>query len=99
MAAKLGKSFIFDMNPDKFVRMIRELKVLNTVRDKRIGIPITFTQYPFSKFPQPRWAYILITENFKFSRSLEIFNFQDGNRRRNRDFVIQTDKSDSWRAE
>lgn len=75
MAAKLGKCFIFDMNPEKFVRMIRELKVLNTVRDKRIGIPITFTQYPFTNFQQASCVYILITENFEFSRSLEIFNF------------------------
>jgi hypothetical protein len=35
------------MNSDKYVNIIRLLRVLNAVRESKIGIPLTFTQYPF----------------------------------------------------
>jgi len=50
-AAQFGKGFIADLNSDYYVRMCRLLRVLNAVRDHKIGIPLTYTQYPFTVFP------------------------------------------------
>jgi len=46
-AAKLGRTFAPDAYPSQFVNMCRVLRVLNDVRNPRIGIPLTYTQYPF----------------------------------------------------
>ncbi|EFA13302.2 Vacuolar protein sorting-associated protein 16 homolog-like Protein [Tribolium castaneum] len=46
-AAQFGKCFIAYMNSDKYVNIIRLLRVLNAVRDPKIGIPLTFTQLQF----------------------------------------------------
>jgi hypothetical protein len=43
-AAQFGKCFIANMNSDKYVNIIRLLRVLNAVRESKIGIPLTFTQ-------------------------------------------------------
>jgi len=49
-AAQFGKGFIADLNSDYYVRMCRLLRVLNAVRNHKIGIPLTYTQYPFTVF-------------------------------------------------
>lgn len=36
-----------DMDPEQFVKMCQTLRVLNAVRVNVIGLPITYTQYPF----------------------------------------------------
>lgn len=46
-AAQFGKCFIADMKSDSYVNMCRLLRVLNAVRDPKVGIPLTITQYPF----------------------------------------------------
>ncbi|RZC42147.1 vacuolar protein sorting-associated protein 16 -like protein, partial [Asbolus verrucosus] len=46
-AAQFGKCFIANMNSDKYVNIIRLLRVLNAVRDPKIGIPLTFTQLQY----------------------------------------------------
>ncbi|KAK9884938.1 hypothetical protein WA026_009174 [Henosepilachna vigintioctopunctata] len=46
-AAQFGKCFISDTNTDKYVAMCRLLRVLNEVRNPRIGIPITMTQLTY----------------------------------------------------
>ncbi|KAI8484680.1 Vacuolar protein sorting-associated protein 16 [Branchiostoma belcheri] len=43
-AALFGKCFLSDMNPEPFVRMCRTLRVLNSVRDFTIGIPLSCAQ-------------------------------------------------------
>lgn len=43
-AAQFGKCFVANMDSDKYVNIIRLLRVLNAVRDPKIGIPLTFTQ-------------------------------------------------------
>eukprot|EP00211_Chloroparvula_japonica_P005283 CAMPEP_0119139206 /NCGR_PEP_ID=MMETSP1310-20130426/27101_1 /TAXON_ID=464262 /ORGANISM="Genus nov. species nov., Strain RCC2339" /LENGTH=819 /DNA_ID=CAMNT_0007130473 /DNA_START=263 /DNA_END=2719 /DNA_ORIENTATION=+ len=43
-AASFGKCFLDFYNPDDFVTMCKKLRVLNAVRDYKIGIPITITQ-------------------------------------------------------
>ena len=45
-AASFGKCFIDKFPPESFVRMCQDLRVLNSIRDYQIGIPLTFTQYP-----------------------------------------------------
>lgn len=45
-AAQFGKSFLSDLKPDSYVKMCRILRVLNSVRHERVGIPLTYTQYP-----------------------------------------------------
>lgn len=35
------------MNSENYVNMCRKLRVLNAVRDPKVGIPLTITQYPF----------------------------------------------------
>lgn len=44
-AATLGKSFVDGYKPDRFVEMCKTLRVLNAVRDYRVGVPITFKEY------------------------------------------------------
>ncbi|XP_039291085.1 vacuolar protein sorting-associated protein 16 homolog [Nilaparvata lugens] len=43
-AAQYGKCFLAEFNPDPYVEMCRMLRVLNAVRDVKIGIPITCNQ-------------------------------------------------------
>lgn len=43
-AAQFGKCFIENADPDLYVNMCRRLRVLNAVRDPRIGIPLTCQQ-------------------------------------------------------
>ncbi|XP_066993326.2 vacuolar protein sorting-associated protein 16 homolog isoform X1 [Anabrus simplex] len=43
-AARFGKGFLPDHNPDSYVKMCRVLRVLNAVRHPRIGIPLTYTE-------------------------------------------------------
>ncbi|CAB1327603.1 unnamed protein product [Coregonus sp. 'balchen'] len=44
-AASFGKCFLSNYPPEPFVNMCRDLKVLNSVRDYTVGIPLTHTQY------------------------------------------------------
>eukprot|EP00112_Aurelia_sp_Birch-Aquarium-sp1_P019595 Seg4875.2 transcript_id=Seg4875.2/GoldUCD/mRNA.D3Y31 product="Vacuolar protein sorting-associated protein 16" protein_id=Seg4875.2/GoldUCD/D3Y31 len=43
-AASFGKSFLKDMKPQTFVEMCQTLRVLNNVRDYKVGIPLTFEE-------------------------------------------------------
>ncbi|XP_049834347.1 vacuolar protein sorting-associated protein 16 homolog [Schistocerca gregaria] len=43
-AAQFGKGFVPSMNSDSYVRMCRLLRVLNAVRNRHVGIPLTITQ-------------------------------------------------------
>lgn len=61
-AAQFGKSFIADLNPDSYVKMCYLLRVLNAVRDHKIGIPLTCTQYPFIGFLIFNTIYIFIRD-------------------------------------
>nr|CAD7406570.1 unnamed protein product [Timema poppensis] len=45
-AAQFGKSFVPDIDSEPYVKMCRTLRVLNAVRNLRIGVPLTITQYP-----------------------------------------------------
>ena len=44
-AASFGKSVLDLYNSDQFVDMCEDLRVLNAVRDYRIGLPISYEQY------------------------------------------------------
>lgn len=44
-AAQFGKCFVPTINSDEYVQMCRVLRVLNAIRDRKIGIPLTFTEY------------------------------------------------------
>ncbi|XP_072434982.1 vacuolar protein sorting-associated protein 16 homolog isoform X2 [Chiloscyllium punctatum] len=44
-AASFGKCFISNFPPDTFVKMARDLRVLNAMRDYIVGIPLTYPQY------------------------------------------------------
>ncbi|XP_026473948.1 vacuolar protein sorting-associated protein 16 homolog [Ctenocephalides felis] len=44
-AAYFGKGFINGHSPKSYVEMCRILRVLNAVRDRRVGIPLTYTQF------------------------------------------------------
>ncbi|TKA54279.1 hypothetical protein B0A53_03371 [Rhodotorula sp. CCFEE 5036] len=44
-AAAFGKSFLDAHNPSDFVEATRTLRVLNAVRDYKIGLPLTWDQY------------------------------------------------------
>lgn len=46
-AAKVGRTFAPDAATTEFVNMCRVLRVLNNVRSERVGIPLTYAQYPF----------------------------------------------------
>ncbi|KAL1505520.1 hypothetical protein ABEB36_005068 [Hypothenemus hampei] len=43
-AAQFGKCFIPGMNSQKYVKMCRLLRVLNAIRDPKVGIPLTIEQ-------------------------------------------------------
>lgn len=51
-AASFGKCFIDKFPPENFVRMCQDLRVLNAIRDYQIGIPLTYTQYPWREGAQ-----------------------------------------------
>ncbi|GAA5824145.1 hypothetical protein JCM11251_001539 [Rhodosporidiobolus azoricus] len=44
-AAAFGKSFLEAYNPSSFVATTKTLRVLNAVRDYKVGIPLTWEQY------------------------------------------------------
>ncbi|GAA5989686.1 hypothetical protein JCM10908_000587 [Rhodotorula pacifica] len=44
-AAAFGKSFLDAYSPSEFVEATRTLRVLNAVRDYKIGLPLTWDQY------------------------------------------------------
>ena len=44
-AASFGKSVLDLYNSDEFVGICENLRVLNAVRDYRIGLPLTYDQY------------------------------------------------------
>ncbi|GJN89287.1 hypothetical protein Rhopal_002267-T1 [Rhodotorula paludigena] len=44
-AAAFGKSFLEVYNPNQFVETTQVLRVLNAVRDYKVGIPLTWDQY------------------------------------------------------
>lgn len=46
-AAQFGKCFIADINSNKYVRMCRLLRVLNAIRDPKVGIPLTIAQLKY----------------------------------------------------
>ncbi|XP_075231443.1 vacuolar protein sorting 16 [Lycorma delicatula] len=43
-ASQFGKCFLAGYNPESYVQMCRKLRVLNAVRDPKIGIPITYNE-------------------------------------------------------
>ncbi|XP_060525392.1 vacuolar protein sorting-associated protein 16 homolog isoform X2 [Cylas formicarius] len=48
-AAQFGKCFIANMNSDRYVKMCRLLRVLNAIRDSKVGLPLTITQLKYMK--------------------------------------------------
>lgn len=62
-AAQFGKCFIADMRSDSYVNMCRLLRVLNAVRDPKVGIPLTITQLNFMKKRAQGLLDRLITRN------------------------------------
>eukprot|EP01130_Rhizamoeba_saxonica_P013813 TRINITY_DN5935_c0_g1_i2.p1 TRINITY_DN5935_c0_g1~~TRINITY_DN5935_c0_g1_i2.p1 ORF type:complete len:791 (-),score=174.87 TRINITY_DN5935_c0_g1_i2:57-2429(-) len=44
-AASFGKAFLDFYDPEYFVSMAKDLRILNAVRSYRIGIPLTYQQY------------------------------------------------------
>ncbi|XP_055324768.1 vacuolar protein sorting-associated protein 16 homolog [Sitodiplosis mosellana] len=44
-AAYFGKAFIAGHNPDKYIETCRVLRVLNALRDPKIGVPLTYAQF------------------------------------------------------
>ena len=56
-SANFGKGFLGPDVPsevvNEFVEMCHQLRVLNSVRDEMIGIPITFRQYPEQSYIFP----------------------------------------------
>ncbi|KAF2892196.1 hypothetical protein ILUMI_13977 [Ignelater luminosus] len=47
-AAQFGKCFVANIDSDEYVKMCRLLRVLNSVRDRKIGIPLTFTELQYA---------------------------------------------------
>ena len=47
-SGSFGKCFLTDYRPEGFSNMCQMLRVLNAVREYSIGIPLTYSQYPFS---------------------------------------------------
>ena len=43
-AASFGKAFLELYNSDQFVEMCRILRVLNAIRDYKIGLPLSYSQ-------------------------------------------------------
>ncbi|KAF7282142.1 vacuolar protein sorting 16 [Rhynchophorus ferrugineus] len=48
-AAQFGKCFVPDMAPYKYVKMCRLLRVLNAIRDPKVGIPLTISQLKYMR--------------------------------------------------
>ncbi|XP_066259281.1 vacuolar protein sorting-associated protein 16 homolog isoform X2 [Euwallacea similis] len=48
-AAQFGKCFVAEINPNKYVKMCRLLRVLNAIRDEKVGIPLTIEQLRYMK--------------------------------------------------
>lgn len=44
-AAQFGKCFLTKYSPEDYVHMCQMLRVLNAVKDYKIAIPLTYTQY------------------------------------------------------
>lgn len=44
-AAQFGKGFIRNHNPEEYIQMCRKLRVLNSIRNENIGIPLTINQF------------------------------------------------------
>ncbi|KAL5285414.1 VPS16 family protein [Megaselia abdita] len=44
-AAYFGKGFISGHNPDKYIKMCRIIRVLNTLRGEKISMPLTYNQF------------------------------------------------------
>ncbi|CAH1109343.1 unnamed protein product [Psylliodes chrysocephalus] len=65
-AAQFGKCFIPDMRSDSYVNMCRLLRVLNAVRDPKVGIPITITQLNYMKRRKQDILKRLITRNYYY---------------------------------
>ncbi|CAG9864088.1 unnamed protein product [Phyllotreta striolata] len=65
-AAQFGKCFIPDMRSDNYVNMCRILRVLNNVRDPKVGIPITITQLNCMKRRKQDILKRLITRNYYY---------------------------------
>uniref|UniRef100_A0A8C9XYI8 Vacuolar protein sorting-associated protein 16 homolog n=1 Tax=Sander lucioperca TaxID=283035 RepID=A0A8C9XYI8_SANLU len=49
-AASFGKCFLTDFSPEAFVSTCRELRVLNAVRERGVGLPLTHTQLVYRQF-------------------------------------------------
>ncbi|CAH1261291.1 unnamed protein product [Diabrotica balteata] len=65
-AAQFGKCFIPDARSDIYVNMCRLLRVLNAVRDPKVGIPITITQLNYMKRRKQGILKRLITRNYYY---------------------------------
>ncbi|XP_050500351.1 vacuolar protein sorting-associated protein 16 homolog [Diabrotica virgifera virgifera] len=65
-AAQFGKCFIPDARSDVYVNMCRLLRVLNAVRDPKVGIPITITQLNYMKRRKQDILKRLITRNYYY---------------------------------
>ncbi|VEN47400.1 unnamed protein product [Callosobruchus maculatus] len=65
-AAQFGKCFLSDMNSDSYVHMCRLLRVLNAVRDPKVGIPLTITQLNYMKGRFQELLKRLITRNMYY---------------------------------
>merc|ERR1712137_1152682 len=46
-SAAFGKCFVEFYSPENFVKMCKDLRVLNSIRDENIGIPMTIDQYNY----------------------------------------------------
>ena len=57
-AAAFGKSFVQNMKADSFVDKAKTIRVLNNVRDYKIGMPITYDQYLFKMFIFHKWIKV-----------------------------------------
>jgi hypothetical protein len=44
-AAQFGKGFIQAHNPEEYIQMCRKLRVLNAIRNEKVGIPLTINQF------------------------------------------------------
>lgn len=65
-AAQFGKCFIPDMRSDSYVEICRLLRVLNAVRDPKVGIPITITQFNYMGRRNQGILKRLITRNYYY---------------------------------
>uniref|UniRef100_T1IUZ1 Vacuolar protein sorting-associated protein 16 homolog n=1 Tax=Strigamia maritima TaxID=126957 RepID=T1IUZ1_STRMM len=50
-AASFGKCFVPNLNPSSFVDMCQNLRVLNAVRDYKLGLPLTYIQLQHLTIP------------------------------------------------